>query len=70
MFIALGDFTNAQLSELNALVDYYQAVIDQDRVLGVTDERLKIRIYDSLSTHPRFNDAFGQKQQKALKMRK
>jgi TRAP transporter TAXI family solute receptor len=70
VFSSLSDFTDARLSELNSLVDYYQAVISQDRVLGVTDERLKIRVYDALSTHPRFSDAFGRSEQKELKRRK
>jgi len=55
---------------LNSLVDYYQAVITLDRVLGVTDDRLKIRVYDALNTHPRFSDAFGRSEQKELKLRK
>jgi len=70
VFSSLSDFTDARLSELNSLVDYYQAVISQDRVLGVTDERLKIRVYDALSTHPRFSDAFGRREQKELETRK
>jgi len=70
VFSTLDDFTVARLSELNSLVDYYQAVIAQDSVLGVTDERLKIRVYYALSTHPRFSDAYGRREQKELKMRK
>jgi len=66
VFGTLSDFTDARLSELNVLVDYYQAVIAQEQVLGVTDERLNIRVYDTLSTHPRFNDAFSQSKQKEL----
>jgi len=70
VFSSLKDFNEARLAELNALVDYYQALIVQDRVLGVTDERLKIRVYDALSTHPRFSDAFGRREQKELETRK
>jgi TRAP transporter TAXI family solute receptor len=70
VFSTLGDFTVARLSELNSLVDYYQAVISQDRVLGVTDDRLKIHVYDTLSTHTRFSDAYNRSEQKELKMRK
>jgi len=69
VFTTLRDFTDARLSELNSLVDYYQAVIAQDRVLGVTDERLNIRVHDALSTHPRFSDAFNRSEQKELEMR-
>jgi hypothetical protein len=69
VFRTLSDFTDARLSELNSLVDYYQAVIVQDQVLGVTDEKLNIRVYDALGTHPRFNDVFSRSEQKELEMR-
>ena len=39
-------------------------MIAQDQVLGVTDERLNIRVYDALRIHPRFNDVFGRSKQK------
>lgn len=70
VFRALDEFRNARLFELDALVDYYQAVIIRDQVLGVTDERLNIHVYDTLGTHPRFNDVFNKGEQKKLEMRK
>jgi hypothetical protein len=63
------DLTDARLSELNALVDYYQAVITQAQVLGVTDERLNIYVYNTLKTNPWFKNAFGKSEQKELEMR-
>jgi len=69
VFSSLKDFNEARLAELNALVDYYQAVIEQDRVIGVTDERLNIRVYDALSIHPRFRDAFDRNERKELELR-
>ena len=69
VFNSLSDFTEAQLSELNALVDYYQAVINQVQVLGVTDEKLNIRVYNTLKTNPWFENAFSRGEQKELEMR-
>ena len=66
---SLSDFTESQLSELNALVDYYQAVINQVQVLGVTDEKLNIRVYNTLKTNPWFKNAFSKGEQKELEMR-
>jgi len=39
-------------------------MIAWDQVWEVTDERLDIRIYDALKTHPRLNDVFSQSEQK------
>jgi hypothetical protein len=70
VFTTLTDFEDARLSELIALVEYYLAVIAQNKVLGVTDERLNIHVYDALRTQPGFNDAFNRNDQKVLEMRK
>ena len=69
VFNSLSHFTEAQLTELNALVDYYQAVINQVQVLGVTDEKLNIRVYNTLKTNPWFKNAFSKGEQKELEMR-
>jgi len=70
VFITLSDFEGARLSELITLVDYYLAVIAQNKILGITDERLNIHVYDALRTQPQFNDAFNRNDQKELEMRK
>ncbi|MFC1591170.1 TAXI family TRAP transporter solute-binding subunit [Thermodesulfobacteriota bacterium] len=66
VFRAITDFADARLAELNALVDYYQAVVDLHKTLGITDEKLNISIYDTLKSSPHFNNAFTENEKTGL----
>jgi len=69
VFRAINDFADARLAELNALVDYYQAVVGLHKALGITDQKLNISVHDVLKDQPYFNEAFTEKEEALLQKR-